>query len=130
VSSNMDINAFLGAGAIFEGALSFTGMVRVDCEFTGNIESEGSLVLGEKAVVKGVIRVRELVSNGNIHGDVHVTEKASLRASSDLEGDIYAPVLNVEGGALIRGNVFMTKAAGTMPKHSASPDATEAATST
>ena len=46
------INAFLGKDTEFEGKLSFTGAVRIDGRFKGEIFTEGTLILGEAAVVE------------------------------------------------------------------------------
>ncbi|RLB84336.1 MAG: polymer-forming cytoskeletal protein, partial [Deltaproteobacteria bacterium] len=41
-----EMSAFLGEGTEFEGKLSFTGSVRLDGRFKGEIFSEGTLVVG------------------------------------------------------------------------------------
>lgn len=105
------INAFLGAGAVFEGQLQFKGMVRIDCSFTGVIHSEGTLILGEKARVEGEIVVEQLVSNGTIVGNVTARSKATLQKQSKLVGNLTAPYLDVEEGALLEGQVTMKREA-------------------
>lgn len=103
------INAFLGAGAVFEGQLQFKGMVRIDCSFTGVIQSEGTLILGEKARVEGEIQVEQLVSNGAIVGNVTARSKVTLQKNSRLMGNLVTPFLDVEEGALVEGQVLMKR---------------------
>ncbi|GAB7079764.1 bactofilin family protein [Megalodesulfovibrio paquesii] len=103
------INAFLGAGAVFEGQLQFKGMVRIDCSFTGVIHSEGTLILGEKARVEGDINVAHLVSNGTIVGNVAAKGKVTLQKNSRLLGNLVTPFLDVEEGALLEGQVLMKR---------------------
>ena len=50
--SKDQINAFLGKDTQFEGKLSFTGAVRIDGRFNGEIFTEGTLILGVSAVVE------------------------------------------------------------------------------
>ena len=44
--SKDEINAFLGTGTVYEGKLSFQGSVRIDGMYTGQIQSEGTLIVG------------------------------------------------------------------------------------
>ena len=40
-----EINAFLGAGTVYQGQLSFQGAVRIDGNFVGEVHSEGTLIV-------------------------------------------------------------------------------------
>ena len=51
--SREEINAFLGAGTVYQGKLTFQGAVRVDGVFSGEITSEGALIAGKDAVKPG-----------------------------------------------------------------------------
>ena len=44
-----EINAFLGSGTDYQGKLNFQGAVRIDGNFNGEVESEGTLVVGREA---------------------------------------------------------------------------------
>ena len=50
-----EIHAFLGNGTEFEGRLKFEGAVRIDGEFRGEIQTPGTLVIGEGAHVEAEI---------------------------------------------------------------------------
>ena len=62
--SKDEINAFLGAGTVYEGKLTFQGAVRIDGAFTGEIVSDGALIIGKDAVVEGTARVGEMLLSG------------------------------------------------------------------
>jgi|JTFO01.1.fsa_nt_gb cytoskeletal protein CcmA (bactofilin family) len=106
------INAFLGAGTQYEGNLSFQGSVRIDGEFTGEIDSEGTLVVGQDARLEGVFKVGQLVLSGTIHGEVIATEKAVLNKQSHFFGTLNTPLFVVEEGADMRGRVNMPNGEG------------------
>ena len=55
-----EINAFLGNDTEFEGKLSFKGAVRIDGHFTGEVFTEGTLIIGESAVIKSDIHVSNI----------------------------------------------------------------------
>ena len=98
------ITAFLGAGTQYHGQFRFQGVVRID---GGVIVSDGVLVLGEQGHVEGTIRVAELVTSGSIVGDVEATRRVTLHKRSNLDGNLVAPVVVIEEGAVVNGLVRM-----------------------
>lgn len=102
-----EINAFLGAGTNYHGKLNFQGSVRIDGTFTGEVESDGTLVIGKDAVVEGTILVGQLVLSGRLTGEVEAREKVSLKKTADMKGDIRTPVLIMDEGAVLEGKLTM-----------------------
>ena len=102
-----DITAFLGSGTIYNGHLNFVGSVRIDGQFTGEIKSEGTLILGKDAKVDGTIQVSQLVLSGNLSGDVVVTGKTILHKTAHLTGNLLTRSLIMEEGALLQGSISM-----------------------
>ena len=102
-----EINAFLGAGTNYHGKLHFQGAVRIDGNFQGEVVSDGTLVIGQEAVVDGQIKVGQLVLSGNIRGEVEAKNKVVLHKTADLHGNIRTPVLVVEEGAVLEGQLIM-----------------------
>ncbi len=102
------IHALLGVGTRYEGKLFFEGRARIDGEFEGEVYSEGLLVIGEKAIIKGAIRVHSLiVCGGKIEGDIHATELVELHAPAQVRGDIRTQALFMEKGVLFDGSCVM-----------------------
>ncbi len=102
-----EINAFLGAGTNYHGKLHFQGAVRIDGNFQGEVVSEGTLVIGQEAVVEGQIKVGQLVLSGKIRGEVEAKNKVVLHKTANLQGNIRTPVLMVEEGAVLEGELNM-----------------------
>ncbi len=102
------IHALLGAGTRYEGKLFFEGRARIDGDFEGEVFSEGLLVIGEEATVKGAIRVHTLiVRGGKIDGDIHATELVELHAPAQVRGDIRTEALFMDKGVLFDGSCVM-----------------------
>jgi len=114
-----DITAFLGAGTVYNGQLNFIGSVRIDGQFTGEITSDGTLILGKDAKVEGTISVCHLVLSGNLHGDVTVTGKSILHRTANFAGNLTTRSLIVEEGALLQGTLCMDPAMTSTSKASA-----------
>lgn len=104
------ICALLGAGTRYEGKLFFEGRARIDGDFDGEIYSDGLLIVGEEATVRGTIRVHTLiVHGGTLEGDVHATELVELHSPAEVRGDIETPVLFIGQGVVFDGRCVMGK---------------------
>ena len=103
------ITAFLGAGTQYHGQFNFQGVVRIDGSVFGDIISDGVLVLGEEGLVEGSVRVGELIASGRIVGDIIASRRVSLNKSARLRGNLVAPSVVVEDGAVINGQLRMTE---------------------
>jgi cytoskeletal protein CcmA (bactofilin family) len=100
----------LGPGAEFDGKLTFRGTVRIDAKFTGSILTNDVLVVGEHARIDAEISCGTVIVHGEVNGNVRATTAIELRRGSKLRGDVTAPSLAVEKGALLQGTVKMTVA--------------------
>lgn len=105
--SKEEINAFLGAGTVYEGKLSFKGAVRIDGIFSGEITSDGALIAGRDAVVAGQLHVGELVLSGNFTGEVRAKKRVVIHKGGVLNGKVYSPNLMVEDGGVLEGLIQM-----------------------
>ncbi len=105
--SKDEINAFLGTGTVYEGKLTFKGSVRIDGTFTGEISSEGTLIVGKDALITGEVRVGELMLTGKIIGDIHAKGAVMIYKGGNAEGTVHTPTLVMEEGARIQGQVNM-----------------------
>lgn len=94
---------FLGRGVEFKGIVTFDGTVRVDGRLEGEIHTTGMLIVGESAVIKGLISAGVLMTSGKIHGAVTATEKIQILKQGVLIGDIRTPAISIEDGAHFHG---------------------------
>ncbi len=94
---------FLGKGVDFKGIVNFEGTVRIDGRLEGEIHTNGTLVVGELASIKGIISAGTLVSSGKINGSISASEKVQLLKPAVLIGDVRTPAISVEEGAHFHG---------------------------
>lgn len=102
-----EINAFLGKDTEFEGKFSFTGTVRIDGKLSGEIFSNGTLIIGESAVIKATIHVADVIMSGEVHGDIFAENKIEITTPGKLYGNIKTPKLVIEEGVIFEGNCMM-----------------------
>lgn len=102
-----EINAFLGIGTSYEGRLQFQGAVRIDGEFKGQIDSEGTLVVGREARIDGRVCVANLIMSGQVQGEIVAAGKVLMHKNARLRGSLRTPCLVVEEGAVLDAEVSM-----------------------
>jgi cytoskeletal protein CcmA (bactofilin family) len=124
--SREEFTALLGAGTEYQGQLTFKGTVRIDGRFVGVICSEGKLILGKDAKVEGTITVNELVVHGALTGEIQVGKRSVLYQTAQVSGTLNTPLLTMEEGALLQGELLMRKESGKkiqVPVHHLNPQA-------
>jgi cytoskeletal protein CcmA (bactofilin family) len=103
------INAFLGKDTEFEGKFTFKGFVRIDGRFTGEIFSEGTLSVGETAIIRSDIHVSHIIISGEIRGNIIADNRIEIHAPGKVFGNIQAPAVIIEEGVIFEGNCRMQK---------------------
>lgn len=104
------VNAFVGRGVQFKGTISYHGTVRIDGQMEGEIHTEGTLLVGEEAMINATVSAGTIICKGKITGDIQAKEKVKLRAPAVLNGSLITPMLSIEEGVLFNGNCEMAKA--------------------
>ncbi|MBM4120054.1 MAG: polymer-forming cytoskeletal protein [Nitrospira sp.] len=102
---------FLGRGVDFKGIVNLEGTVRIDGRLDGEIYTKGTLIVGEHAVIKGVVITGTLISHGKIRATVTASEKIQVLKPGILIGDIRTPSFMMEEGAHFHGLCDMGPAA-------------------
>ena len=102
-------NAFLGKGCSFDGKLTFDGTVRIDGRFIGEIFSDDTLEVGPDAEIKAEVKVGTVIVSGKVVGNIHAKDRADMRVGADVVGNIHAPVVTMQEGAIIDGSLKMTR---------------------
>jgi len=93
----------LNSDVDIKGTLKFSGELTFDGKLDGDISSEGTLNLGDNAVIKGNINATSVIVRGKITGNVIAREKIDIKARTELFGDIKAPRLAIEEGVTFVG---------------------------
>ncbi len=104
------LTAFIDQGSEFEGKLTFKDTVRIDGRFQGEISSENTLIVGKTGEVEATICSTNVVVNGSIVGNIEARGQLTLHKTARVDGDVNAPVLVVEEGAIFNGRLTMGKA--------------------
>jgi cytoskeletal protein CcmA (bactofilin family) len=106
-----ELTAFIDEGSEMEGRYTFRGTVMLNGAFKGEISSEDTLIIGERAVLHADVRVGRLTVSGQVTGNLSATERVELRRTARVAGDVQAPVVVVEEGVLFDGHCRMSRPA-------------------
>ncbi|MFQ5901346.1 MAG: polymer-forming cytoskeletal protein [Thermodesulfobacteriota bacterium] len=104
---NENITGFLGQGVALSGRLNFKGSVRIDGKYEGEIDAEGTVIIGTDAVVNARINIDSAIIMGDMRGSIEAREKVEIYAQGKLIGDITTPRLVINDGAVFEGNCIM-----------------------
>lgn len=105
------LSGFVGCGTVLTGETNFQSMLRIDGHLTGTVSStDGTLIVGSTGQVDANIRVSAAVINGTVNGDIIATERLELGRSARVAGNVQAPRLVIEDGAILEGSCTMLKA--------------------
>jgi cytoskeletal protein CcmA (bactofilin family) len=106
-----NLTAFIDQGSDFEGKLSFKDTVRIDGNFSGEISSDNTLIVGESGQIQATIHSVCVVISGLVEGDIHASEEIVLHKTAVVSGDLNAPTIMMEEGAQLNGTVRMGRVA-------------------
>lgn len=93
----------LGSDVEIKGNLKFAGELTFEGKLDGEIQTEGTLNLGDSAVVSGNITATTVVVRGKINGNINAKDKIEIKAKAEVFGDIRSAKLVIEEGVTFVG---------------------------
>lgn len=106
-TSEHPLQVYITKGSWLHGNLSVQGTARIHGYVEGDIHAKGTVHIGQDAVIVANIHAGHLIAQGPIRGDVVAKQKVQLLAPMALQGSICTPVLTLEEGVKIAGNLNM-----------------------
>ncbi|XDD53488.1 polymer-forming cytoskeletal protein [Leptospira sp. WS4.C2] len=101
------IATILGKETAFSGTLAFKKPLQISGDFTGEIISDGYLVISEGARVKANIKAGTVVVGGTIVGNVTATQRLEMLSTGKVQGNIRTAKLQIADGVVFDGNCEM-----------------------
>lgn len=97
-------------GTSITGDIATHGNLLIDGELTGDINSEAKVVLGEGSRVYGHLVAKSAVVEGEIKGNIYVSEQLTLKEKAVVHGDIFVLKMHMEPGAKLNGKCIIGQA--------------------
>ncbi len=106
--NDAEIKAYMGEDTIFNGLLNYTGTVRIDGKFEGQVTTEDTLIIGETGHLTAEISAGTVICFGYVEGTVMASQKIEIHSTSKVVGSIKSPALHIEIGGVFDGTCDMT----------------------
>ncbi len=101
-------SAAIGAKTRIKGELQAEEDLLVEGHFEGKLQlHKHQLEIGPKGVVEGTAFAHAITVEGHMDGDLYAVERISIRKGAKVKGNVMAPRVALEDGALLRGTVEM-----------------------
>jgi len=98
----------IGSSIIIKGELSGKEDLVIEGNVEGTIQlKENSISVSEKGKVMADVYARSIIVKGKLSGDLYGTESVTIASSGKVSGNIVAPRVVLEDGAIFKGNVDM-----------------------
>ena len=107
----LDVDASMQGTLIFKDSVN----LRISGRFEGVLNTKGSLMIGEHAVVSADITGESIIVAGNVTGNITALNSLKLIAPARVTGDIKTPSLSIAEGATFDGNSKMSGRANSYP---------------
>lgn len=108
--SNADGSARLSKSIKVKGEIRGSGDLYIDGEVEGTIDLQGnSVTIGPDGRVQADVSARELSVLGRVQGKVNVSEKAVIRSTGTVEGELRTARISIEDGAVLHATVDVVK---------------------
>lgn len=107
--TNSKISSIIGSDMIVEGNIRAKDAIRVEGSVTGNIETEGSLVISATGKVKGNLRGNSIVIGGTLEGDLVCGGKTEVISTGKVFGNMHTKGLIVDENAVFQGQCVMNE---------------------
>jgi cytoskeletal protein CcmA (bactofilin family) len=98
--------AHIGKSVVIKGELSGSEDLYVDGTVEGAIQLQGNnLVIGPNGHVHADVNAKGVVIQGKLEGNIRASDRAELRKSAVILGDIVTQRIAIEDGAYFKGKV-------------------------
>lgn len=123
---NAKISSVIGSDMVVDGNIRAKEAVRVEGKVTGDVETEGALIISAGGAVKGNVKGSSIIIGGSLEGDLCSGGRTEVASTGKVIGNIRTKSLIVDENAVFQGQCIMN-AEGLAPLSgtSASEDTTD-----
>lgn len=101
------LDTLIGKEVVAEGRLNCAGDAQINGQFTGEVEVEGDLIIGEHAEVKAKVKALNVYVAGEVEGDITAQEKLVILETGRVTGNVTSQALSIEPGGILKGSSEM-----------------------
>ena len=106
---DISINTIIGKGSAISGNMKVNGFIRIDGDIDGSLETDGNVIVGENARIRGDLTAKSVIIGGIIKGNIKASESVKILAEAAVIGDVLSRKVQVDGSAIIHGHCISIK---------------------
>jgi len=101
--------ATIGQSIVFKGELTGDEDLEIEGQVDGQVElANHQLTVGANGLLKAQVNAKSIIVIGQVIGDLSATERIEIQATGVVQGNLRAPRLNVQEGAVLNGSIDMS----------------------
>ncbi len=104
---NAKISSVIGSDMAVEGNIRAKEAVRVEGKVTGDVETEGVLIISAGGAVKGNVKGSSIIIGGSVEGDLTSGGRTEVASTGKVIGNIRTKSLIVDENAVFQGQCIM-----------------------
>ena len=108
-TDDISINTIIGKGSAISGNMKVNGFIRIDGDIDGSLETDGNVIVGENARIRGDLTAKSVIIGGIIKGNIKATESVKTLCDAAVSGDVRAHKVQIDGLAIIHGHCISIK---------------------
>ena len=106
---DISINTILGKGSSITGDLRINGFVRLDGDIDGNLETDGNVIIGDNARIRGDVKAKSVIISGIIIGNIIAQEGIKILSEAAVLGDVISRKVQIDDKATFNGRCISIK---------------------
>ena len=114
----LDVDASMQGTLIFKDSVN----LKINGTFEGVLNTKGSLMIGEQAVVNADITGESIIIAGKVNGNITALKDLKLISPARVIGDIRSPLLSIAEGAVFDGTSRMLSKTDDLTESAMTPD--------
>ena len=104
---NAKISSVIGADMVVNGDIHAKEAVRVEGSVTGDVETEGAMIISASGRVKGNVKGSSIIIGGSLEGDLTSGGRTEVASTGKVIGNIRTKSLIVDENAVFQGQCIM-----------------------
>ena len=106
---DISINTIIGKGSAISGNMKVNGFIRVDGDIDGSLETDGNVIVGENARIRGNLIAKSVIFGGIIKGNIKASESVKILSEAAVIGDVLSRKVQIDGSAIMHGHCISIK---------------------
>lgn len=110
VSTNYkEAETIIGKSVKVKGNFHGDGNIVIEGEVEGSVKTNNYLLVGSKSKITASISAKNAKIGGQVQGNINIDGYLEIVASAKIDGDVLAAQISIEKGAVLNGQVKMSK---------------------